>query len=371
MAVRTARAGENMEEIYTAETLCLRLNKRHGESALRLLRELQLFDARFRIGHDGDQLLIALARPPSELELAALEDRFGGIKVEARILNRVCRKPRTVIEALRGQLAPHQLADLPKSVDIVGEVAIIELPKELQKYEALIGKAVLETNKNLRTVLAKDGPVSTQKRLRPLRVIAGSGITETTHIEYGCLFRVDVAKTYFSPRLSFEHNRVATQVKENETVVDMFAGVGPFTIQIAKRRRKVCVYAIDINDDAIRYLRENIRLNHVEGKVVAIKGDAREVIEDQLAGQSDRVIMNLPSQSAGYLDAACLALKPKGGIIHYYAFCGDPDPINSVEKTISEALLRAGRRIEKTLCSRIVKGTAPYEWLCALDALVA
>jgi len=353
-----------------ADALCLRLDKRHGESALRLLRELQLIDNSFRIGHDGDQLLIALIRTPSKPERAALEARFGDLQIGTHTLSRAPHKPRTIIEALKDQLAPHQLASLPRSIDIIGEIAIIELPEELRKYEALIGKAVLETNRNLRTVLAKAGPVSTEKRLRRFRVIAGSDITETTHVEYGCLFRVDVAKIYFSPRLSFEHERVARQVRENETVVDMFAGAGPFAIHIAKRRRKICVYAIDISDDAIKYLRENILLNHVDEKVVPIKGDARTVIEKQLAGKSDRIIMNLPTQAAEYVDAACMAIKPTGGVIHYYTFCEDPDPIEKAREILSVALLRAGRRLDKTLYSRTVKATAPHEWLCALDVLV-
>jgi len=353
-----------------AEALCLRLGKRHGESALRLLRELQLLDTGFGIGHDGDQLLIALNRPPSEPERVALETKFGDLQIGTRTLSRVPHEPRTIIEAMKDQLAPHQLASLPRSIDIVGEVAIVELPEELRKHEALVGKAVLETNRNLRTVLAKAGPISTEKRVRHFRVIAGSDNTETTHVEYGCLFRVDVTKIYFSPRLSFEHERVAKQVRENETVVDMFTGAGPFAIHVAKRRRQIRVYAIDMSDDAVKYLRENILLNHVDEKVVAIKGDARTVIEEHLAGKCDRVIMNLPARAAEYVDAACLAIKPTGGVIHYYTFCKDPDPVDKAKEMLSEMLLKANRRLDKMLYSRMVKATAPHEWLCVLDVLV-
>jgi len=111
------------------EALCLRLGKRHGESALRLLRELQLLDTGFEIGYDGDQLLIALNRPPAEPERLALEAKFGDLQIGTRTLSRVPHEPRTIIEALKDQLAPHQLASLPRSIDIVGEVAIVELPE--------------------------------------------------------------------------------------------------------------------------------------------------------------------------------------------------------------------------------------------------
>lgn len=359
-----------MRDIDTAETLCLRLDKRRGEFALRLLRELQLLDTSFRIGRDGDRLVIPLMRRPSEQERSVLEVELGDLQVDRRTLTRVTHKPRTITEALKDLLAPHQLASVPRSIDIIGEIAIVELPEELRGFEALIGKAVLKTNRNVRTVLAKAGPVSTEKRIRHFHVIAGADSTETTHKEYGCLFRVDVAKVYFSPRLSFEHERVASQVRENETVVDMFTGVGPFAIHIAKRRRNIRVYAIDINEDAIKYLRDNVLLNLVDDKVVVMRGDARTVIEEHLAAKSDRVVMNLPSRAAEYVEAACMAIKPEGGVIHYYTFGGYPNPLKKAKEDLSEMLLRVQRRLDKVLYSRIVKGTAPYEWLFALDVLV-
>jgi len=353
-----------------AKALCLRLDKRHGESALRLLREFRLLDEGFKVGRTADQLLIPLLRSPSESELSALKAQLGDFQVSTETLTRVLHKPRTIFEALKDQLAPHQLASLPRSIDVIGDVAIVEFPEELRGFEALIGKAILETNRNVRTVLAKAGPVSTEKRVRQFHVIAGSDVTETTHREYGCSFRVDVAKVYFSPRLSFEHERVASQVRENETVVDMFAGVGPFSIHIAKRGRSVHVYAIDVNEDAVKYLRENILLNRVDDRVIAIRGDARTVIEKYLAGKSDRVIMNLPARAAAYVDIACVALKPTGGIIHYYTFAEDPNPLERAKEELSEMILRARRRLDKAFYSRIVKGTAPHEWLVAIDVLV-
>jgi len=276
----------------------------------------------------------------------------------------------TIFDVLKDQLAPHQLASLPRSIDIVGEIGIIEIPEELQGLEETVGKAVLETNKNIRTVLAKAGPISAERRLRQFRVIAGSGITETTHKEYGCSFRVDVTKAYFSPRLSLEHDRVADQVHEGETVIDMFAGVGPFAIQIARRRKDVRIYAIDLNEDAIRYLQENIRLNRVGNRVVPVGGDARAVIKASLAGKADRIIMNLPARAIEYVDVACLSLKPEGGIVHYYTFASDPDPLKKAEDELSEAVTKAGRRLERRLHSRVVKGAAPHEWLLVVDGLI-
>lgn len=353
-----------------AEVLCLRLDKRQGESALRKIRELQLLDKHFKITRRENRLLFPLLRYPSEHELSLLKKQLGNFEIGRYFLTELTLKSATIFDVLKDQLSPHQLASLPKAIDIVGEVGVVEIPEELRELERAIGEALLKTNRNIRTVLAKASPISTEKRLRQFRVIAGSGITETTHKEYGCSFRVDLTKAYFSPRLSHEHHRVASQVREGETVVDMFAGVGPFAIQIAKRRKNVCVYAIDLNEDAVIYLRENVKLNRVEDRVIPMSGDARVIIKASLVGKSDRVIMNLPAESIEYVDVACLAIKADGGIMHYYAFASGTDPLKKAENELSEAVMRAGRRFERSLHSRIVRGTAPHEWMLVVDGLV-
>jgi tRNA (guanine37-N1)-methyltransferase len=73
-----------------------------------------------------------------------------------------------------------------------------------------------------------------------------------------------VTKVYFSPRLSQERLRIAQKVRGGEVVIDMFAGVGPFSIQIAKKFNNVKVYAIDTNPVAIQFLKQNIALNKIE-----------------------------------------------------------------------------------------------------------
>jgi len=359
-----------VKEPNSAHTLCLRLARSRGESALKALRESQLLDRGFKISQNGDQLLIPILRSPSEAELSALKEQIGEFQMITATPGRVPSRPRTIFEALKDRLPPHQLASLPRSIDIIGDVAVVEIPEELRGSEKLVGKAILETNRSLRTVLAKAGPISTKKRLRSHRVIAGSEITETTHTEYGCIFRLDVTKVYFSPRLSFEHERVASHVRENEIVVDMFAGVGPFAIHIAKRRKTAHVYAIDVNDDAVRYLQQNILLNRVNDMVTAIKGDARAIIQNRLVGKSDRVIMNLPAEAVSYVDAACLGIRPEGGIIHYYTFAEDPDPLERANKEFLEAVLKTGRKPEKDVSSRVVKGTSPHEWQVAIDCFI-
>src|SRR5437870_3131961 len=126
--------------------------------------------------------------------------------------------------------------------------------------------------------------------MRPLRYIAVENRTHTIHKEYGCLFEVDLSKAFFSPRLSTEHQRVVQMVEKGERVVDMFAGVGPFSILIAKKVGDVRMDAIDANPQAIELLQENVRANKVEAKVHVHLGDAREVIRKELTQITSRVL---------------------------------------------------------------------------------
>ncbi|MEM3760367.1 MAG: class I SAM-dependent methyltransferase family protein, partial [Candidatus Bathyarchaeia archaeon] len=273
-------------------------------------------------------------------------------------------------ELLENKLPPHLLASLPRAIDFVGDIAIIEIPPELEAHKALIGEAILKAHKKVQTVLAKAGAVSGTYRLREFSVIAGKSKTETIHKEYGCQFYVDISKAYFSPRLSYEHNRVASLVKDNETVIDMFSGVGPFAILIAKTHENVKVYAIDINPYAIEFLQKNIRLNRVEGKIHPILGDAKEVVEEKLSGIADRVIMNLPEKAIEFVDVACKAIKPTGGIIHFYTFVSGSDSLENLKLKLIGTVENCGRKVDEILFSRFVRATAPYEWQAVLDAKI-
>jgi tRNA (guanine37-N1)-methyltransferase len=280
------------------------------------------------------------------------------------------KQAKTLVEFLENKLPSHLLASLPRSMDIVGDIAIIEIPPDLHTHKKLIGEAVLTVHKNVKTVLAKAGVVSGTYRVREFSLIAGEPKTETVHKEYNCKYNVDLAKAYFSPRLSYEHKRVASLVQEGETVIDMFAGIGPFSILIAKTHQNVKTYAVDANPSAAGFLKKNIRLNRVEGKVNSILGDAKEVVEAKFRGVADRVVMNLPEKAIEFVDAACKALKPAGGIVHFYCFVSASNTLEDMRSQLIEAVERSGRKVEKFPYSNAVRETAPYECQAVLDAII-
>jgi len=270
-------------------------------------------------------------------------------------------------EALKGKIPEKLLAKVPRSLDLIGHVAVVEIPRELEPYASLIGETLMRMHRHIETVLAKVGPVEGEHRIRRFKLIAGKPETETLHREHGCLFRLDVGKVYFSPRLSFEHARVAGLVRPGETVLDMFAGVGPFSILIAKRSRNVRVYAVDANSEAYRYLYENVRLNKVEDRVTPVLGDIRKVAKTKLGRlRFDRIIMNLPEKAYRYLAEACLLAKPEA-TIHYYCFAGGQSPEDEALKSLKENL--ASLKIEdcRVLKVRLVREVAPRIWQVAVD----
>jgi tRNA (guanine37-N1)-methyltransferase len=274
---------------------------------------------------------------------------------------------------LKDKLEPDELRLLYTSYDIVGDIAVVRVPENLALRTQTIAEALLQTHKQVKTVLRQISPVAGDFRLRDLEWVAGEKKTETVYKESGCLFKVDLEKCYFSPRLSYERMRIAKLTQPNEVIVNMFAGVGCYSIIIAKHSCPKKIYSIDINPAAIRFLKDNARLNRVETRVLPILGDAKETIETRLQRVADRVIMLLPEKAYEYVETALQALKPNGGVIHYYDFEHSAKDENAIEKTgkkVSEKLKTLGV-VFYILSSRIVRTTGPNWHQVALDIKIS
>ncbi len=241
---------------------------------------------------------------------------------------------------------------LPSSFDTLGSVAVVKMADEIVPHAKDIGKAILATHKSIRTVCMDSGVVD-EFRTRNIKVVAGEKTTETTHKEYGMVFKMDLGRVFFSPRLATERDNVSKQVQPGEVVMDMFAGIGPFSIMIAKSRSPKVVYAIDMNPAAIEFMRENIALNRVQG-IEPILGDARDEVKK--LEKADRIIMNLPHDASNYVPDALGALRP-GGIIHYYEIMEDSGVKERLDGIAD--LARKEGRVMKELARRKVKSYSP------------
>lgn len=345
--------------------------KRAGENALRLLAEMKLFDQKARIRLEGETLLLPLLRKPSSAEATHIRTQIGPVLVSQDAFEPKTRTFQSLEEALEDRLPPSLIASLPGSFDVIGDIAVVEFPPELSRHERIVAEGILKVHKNLRGVFARAGPVSGVDRVRPLRHLVGDMRTTTVHREFGCRYKVDLSKAYFSPRLSTEHQRVAESVEPGECVVDMFAGVGPFSILTVKTRGDVVVHAVDSNPEAVWLLEENVRLNRLEGKVTVWAGDARAIVERNLIGKASRVIMNLPSVAKEFVDVACKALRTDGGILHYYTFADGLDYAEKALAELEQALSSCSWRLKTKIGVRAVRGVAPMRWQVVVDARVA
>lgn len=260
-----------------------------------------------------------------------------------------------VPDALRSQL--------PTSFDVIGDIAILKIPDPLMPHRAEIGRAILQANQRLR-VVAQDHGVAGEFRIRKIEVLAGEPRTTTVHTEFGLRYRVDVARAYFSPRLGSERARVADQVRPGEAVGDPFAGVGPYAILIARRRRPSRVVASDANPVAVDFLRQNVSANRADS-VGTREGDAREVLRG--SAPLDRIILDLPLSAMDFLPAALRALGA-GGMVHVYAILEDSD-LEDREQAIREVVMNSGRHLVG-MTVHTVRAYSPTQHHVAFDVTV-
>ncbi len=204
---------------------------------------------------------------------------------------------------------------LPSSFDILGEIAIIEVKDKEEEKE--IARELLESHKNIKTVLKKSGIHEGEFRTQKLKHLAGKMTKEAIYKENGILLKLDVEKVYFSPRLSTERKRIYEQVKPKETVLVMFSGCGPYVFVIAKNTEAKKIIGIEKNPIAHKYATENIKLNKTKN-VELINADVREYLPE-IKEKFDRIIMPLPKDAELFLEDAFKVAK-KGTIIHLYGF---------------------------------------------------
>ncbi|MBN2042886.1 MAG: class I SAM-dependent methyltransferase family protein [Candidatus Aenigmarchaeota archaeon] len=270
-------------------------------------------------------------------------------------------------ESLRGKLSGEEIGLLQKSFDIIGDVCIIEIPGELKSREKTIVEKILMIHKHVTAIYNKKSEREGTYRLRDLKLLHGKHHV-TTHTEHGCRFVLDVRKTYFSPREGTERQRISEHIKAKETVLVMFAGIGPYAIVIGKKCRDVGkVYGIEINKKAVEYFRENVRLNKLQEKVIPILGDVRKEC-DEMLGRFDHVIMPLPETAHEFLPLAISCLKPKG-VVHFYCWAKE----NEFEKAgdlVKESAKSAGRKA-KIIDVHKVLPYKPREWKVCVDAKIS
>lgn len=258
------------------------------------------------------------------------------------------------IVEIEPRLPAHQ--SLPQSIkgsyDRIGDIAIVKI-RNTQRAAGL-ADAILQSGTGVVSVW-KDSGIQGEYRTRRLEWLAGEKKTVSLYTENQARFMLDISKVYFSPRLATERMRLARRIHDGEYIIDMFAGIGPFGIIIA-RNRDVEITCIDANPDAIHFMKESIKLNKLKGKISPVLGQAEKVM--QRLPRADRIIMNLPHDSMNYLDIAKASLKDDG-TIHLYMIGSMADTEANMEKIRINGLTVTDKRI--------VHGYSPTESLISLS----
>lgn len=367
----------------------IKIKQKSAEKFLKLLKTKlpnePFLDRRIRVLHKGAYVLFPLIDEVEKINtlIEGISNQLNFDIVSAGGIGQTNYKHRTIEEVLVGELPENILELVPKSFDIIGKIAIVEFDqinsiggKNALYYKKKVAEALVTVNKSVETVYEKKSAVKGKYRLKYLELIFGEDNSETIHKENNCTFKLDVKYTYFTPRLVFERKRLSLlEFIKGELIVDMFAGVGPISIQIAKSN-EVIIHSFDINPFAHKYLIENVELNKLKGKIYTYNIDVADLtissneLGINLKNCVDRIIMNLPEQSINYVNIACFLMKKTGGILHLYQFCEKPNPIKKGVENLRIKLNRIGWYVETIINSKIVKPFSPKSDLIVIDAKI-
>ena len=272
---------------------------------------------------------------------------------------------------LKGVLADEDLEKVYSSFDMIGDIAIVKIPDSLLTKKNVIGEVILQSIKNLKTVFLQKSSVSGEYRLRGLEVIAGYEKYVTYYREYGCKFLVNVATSYFSPRLSTERLRISNLVSPGEIVVNMFAGVGTFSVIMAKKHQ-IKVYNIDSNLDAYILSIMNSKINRLKDRVFSIHGDSQEILRsNSFKDRIDRVLLPLPERAHEFVDISIDCLKPSGGHLHFFSHTKSDTKagvVQTSEAHVRNLFSKYHFEIEHT---QIVRDVAPRIYQTVTDIFIS
>jgi tRNA wybutosine-synthesizing protein 2 len=252
---------------------------------------------------------------------------------------------------------------IPSSWQILGDIIIVSINEQSKSIKELIAKKLLEIYPHCNTVV-QDMGIEGQFR-KPKREIIIGNHTETINKENSCFFKLDVTKVMYSKGNLYE-KKLMSNIGSNEVIVDMFAGIGYFSIPIAVHAKPKKLYSIELNPESYEYLIENIKLNKVESIVEALNGDCALLTPKNIA---DRVLMGYVGTTHHYLEQGIQAIKESGGMLHYHETTPEILLFDRPISRIENAALKEGRKVDIKECRKIKK-YSPGVWHVVVDAWI-
>lgn len=260
---------------------------------------------------------------------------------------------------------------LPRGYQSIGKVMILKLDPALLKYKTIIAHKCMELLPSTKSVYLNKGKVEgTFRKPNNIEYVAGEESSLIKHKEHGVIYSFDFTKIMFSQGNLSERKYLATLVKDGEIIVDMFAGIGYFSLPIGKHSKPSRIYSIELNPEAYNFLVENIRLNHLEDIIIPINGDSKkEVVKLNISGiKAHRVIMGVFPAPKNFIKEALLIARDKGTIYHYEGVIEKLNYMNLFDE-FNEIAKTQGFRC-KLLEKRFVKSYGPHLYHTVLDILV-
>jgi len=317
---------------------CVKTPKKKAEKTRKKLEKKEILDKDYEVKKDEKNIYFPVKKEIKNTEIQK------NLEITEKETNKKRKKPKSLKQALKKEIDSKDLKNLVTSFDVIGDIAVIEIPEEMREKQEKIGKAIMKVHGNVETVCRRETETKGKYRIRKVHPIAGKEKTETVHKEHGVNMKLDLNKTYFNPRLSNERRIISEKTKPREHIGYLFAGVGPFALVIAKKNPEVKITAVELNPRAYEYLEENIMLNGFTDKIKPLHKNVEE-----LEGYSfDRVIMTMPTTSEKFLDQT-LKNTAEQAVIHYYSLGEEPDyfekPIKELEKHVENFKILEKREV--------------------------
>lgn len=335
----------------------LKVQYAHAQKTKRYLLQHDLFEKEYLIDRHEDGIVFPVKREfsaPFDFDCEFVPLRTGKRRLSGNLR-----------DALKGLLTDEEERHLRVSYDVVGSIAIIEIPSELEEKERLVAQKVLAINPQVKTVLKKASGHEGEFRTQAMECIGGEDTRETIVVENGVRLKVDVEDTYYSVRMATERNRILRDIRPGERILCLFSGTGPYPVVFSRHSSARTILGIEINPKAHELAQENVAKNRCTS-VRLMLGDAHEILPN-LAEEElfDRVTMPLPHNAAEFLPET-LAVCKKGSIVHYYCFAPEGEfegKVDELQVLIErEGFSLAGHKIIR------VGQYAPRVWRLCIDA---
>lgn len=333
----------------------VRVRREDLDEALRRLLAADLVERGLKVSRRGEFGLVPVTVEPPASVLEGIEHQLGDVEEDDLAPRERLRTPweRIARDAREAGWSEEEVEALPDRWERLGRLVVLRVPEGLAGRETEMA-GLYASVLGVDAVLAEEGSVTGVERRPTVRLVWGEG-TVTVHREHGVEFEFDAARQMFSKGNVGERLRMGRTVRDGETVVDMFAGIGYFSLPMAVLGHPATVHATEIDPEAHLWLQRNVVRNGVEGTVRPILGDCREAAP---RGVADRVVMGYVGGTEDHLDVAMEVLGPDGGVVHLHEKYGIEEVPDRPVAAVKEAAREAGREA-RLLSWREVKSYAP------------